>query len=264
MLLSLVGIGPGVSLFEPEEGSPVNGSLKTTAVWQFVGQLVALGVGGYAAGRLAGALHPTGAMPHGAVMWAVIPLAAVWMATSAAMGIANVAGSAVSGIASRAVQATIPEDVQLPDLSVGSISMEDLPPQLRRTLRENGLTPETFQAEARAAFRAVLSRQEQADLREAATSTAQDIATSPGDVGADINDVLDGAFGRGGILSEEDRQAALTVMEERFGLSPQPAEAQVDYARTRAGSRQQDAALASMPGLVAAVGGAHFGRPAEA
>ncbi|WP_308916054.1 hypothetical protein [Jannaschia sp. LMIT008] len=296
VLLSLVGLGLGLSLFEPTDGTPMNGSLTTTAVWQFVSQLVALAVGGYTAGRLAGVLHPMGSMLHGAVVWALTTLVAVWMATQAAMGIVNVAGSAVSGLASgasSAASAVLPDDFSLPDLSVGSLSMDDLPPQVQSTLRQNGLTPENFQAEAREAFRAVVSQQEQANLRQSATNAAQDIVTSPGDAREDVNDFLDRTFGRGGILSEEDRAEAVAVMEDRFGLTPAQAEEYVNYVQTRAEALQQEAAqaveeaqtqaiqaadaaadatasaawlaaLASLLGLASAVGGAYFGRPARA
>lgn len=296
VLLSLVGIGLGLSIFEPTDGTPMNGALTTTGIWQFVSQLVALGVGGYTAGRLAGVLHPMGSMLHGACVWAVTTLAAVWLASSAVTSLTNMAGSALGALgsgAAGAAQAVLPDDFSLPNLSVGSVSMDDLPEGVQRTLRQNGLTPETFQAEAREAFRAVISQQEQANLRDAATTAAQDMIASPGDIGRDADQFVARVFGAGGILSEEDRAEALTVMENRFGLTPAQAEEYVDYVQTRAERLQTDAqlaveqaqtqavqaadaaadatataawlaALASLLGLVSAVGGSYFGRPARA
>ncbi|TFL19428.1 hypothetical protein [Jannaschia formosa] len=293
VLLSLVGLALGFSLVEPDQATPMNGSLTTTTVWLFVSQLVALGIGGYAAGRLAGVLRPMGSMLHGAVVWALTTLVALYMATSAAMGIANIAGSAVSSVASgatSAVEAAIPEDFDLPDLSIGALSMDDLPDGVRQTLRENGLTPETFQAEAREAFRTVLSQQEQQRIASQATETATEIVTSPGSAGQDIEDFIDSTFGRGAILGEEDRQEALVVLQDRFDLSERDAESFLTYVQTRAETVQEEAeaalaeartqaieaadaaadatanaawlaALASLAGLIAAAGGAYLGRP---
>ena len=324
LLLGLLGLGIGFSLLEPEDASPLNGSITTTAVWQFVSQLVALGAGGYAAGRLAGVLHAPGTLLHGAAVWAVNTIAGLWLATSLATGLANTAGSALSSLASGAasvasgaasatgaaggavadaVGAVIPDDFALPDLS-GAIATEDLPEPVRAALREQGLTPEQFRREARQAFRAVISEGEQRRLREAATSAAADVITSPGDIGQDADAFIDTVLGRGAILGPEDREAALEQMERRFGLSPQEAEQFVDYVQTRAETLQTEAAeavdtarteaalaaeavaaeardaadmaadalataallaaLASALGLAAAIGGAMAGRPARA
>ncbi|WP_281826930.1 hypothetical protein [Jannaschia rubra] len=296
VLLSLVGIGLGLSLFEPDEASPMNGSLTTTAIWQFISQLVALGAGGYVAGRLAGVMHSVGAMLHGATVWALTTLAAVWLATSAAMGIANVAGSAISSIASglgSATQAVVPDDFSLPDVSISSLSMDDLPDGVQQALRRNGITPENFRAEAREAFRNVISQQEQARIRQQATATADDILANPTNIGAEVDNFIDNVFGQGGVLGEEDRQEAIAVMENRFGVTPAEAERFIDDVQARAEQVQQRAeaaltearetalaaaeeatdaaataawlaALASLIGLGAAVGGAAAGRPARA
>ncbi|MCK0168148.1 hypothetical protein MWU52_11340 [Jannaschia sp. S6380] len=296
VLLSLVGIGLGLSIFEADEATPMNGSLTTTAIWQFLSQLIALGAGGFTAGRLAGVLHSTGTMLHGATVWALTTLAAVWLATQATMGIVNVAGSAVTSLASgtaSAARAAIPDDFSLPDLSLGSISLDDLPEGVQQTLRENGITPENFRAEAREAFRAVISQQEQARIRRQASSTAQDILSNPTDAMQEADQFVEQVFGRGGVLGEEDRAEAIAVMEDRFGLSAAQAEEYVTYVQTRAEELQQEAAaaideaqqaavdaadaaadavataawlaaLASLIGLGAAVAGAAAGRPARA
>ena len=323
LLLGLIGLGVGFSLFEPEQATPMNGSVTTTAVWQFVSQLVALAAGGFAAGRLAGVLHGTGSMLHGAAVWAVNTIAGLWLATSLATGLANTAGSALSSLASGAasvasgaasatgaaggavadaVGAVIPDDFTLPDLT-GAVATDDLPEPVRSALREQGLTPEQFRREARQAFRAVISEAEQRRLRQAATSAAADVITSPGDIGRDADEFIDTVLGRGAILGPEDREAAIEQMEARFGLTPQEAEQYVDYVQTRAEQLQTQAgeaietaqaeaadaaeaaaeqareaadaasnalataallaALASALGLLAAVGGALAGRPAR-
>ena len=292
LALTLLGLGIGVVDVDPRAADPVETSLIGTGVFIFVSQLVALGVGGFVAGRLAGVLHTLGSALHGATVWGLTTLAAAWLATSAATGLLNLAGSAVSTAlsgASSAAQAVIPDDLSLPDISASAVGFDDLPEGIRSTLRENGITPENFQTEAREAFREVISRSEQARAREAATSTVQDIVTSPGDIGEDISGFTDRLFGQGGILSEEDRQEALQVMETRFGISPEEAESYIDQVQASAERAQQQAEqaietarqealqaaeeaaqavqtagilgfIASMIGLAAAVGGAVAGR----
>ena len=295
VLLALAGIGLGLSIFEATEADPMNGSLTTTAIWQFVSQLVALFVGGYAAGRLAGVLHSVGAMIHGATVWALTTLVGVYFATQAAMGLAGLAGSAVSGIAggaSSAVQAVIPDDFELPDLSLGDVSLEDLPQPVQDALGEAGVTPETFQAEAQEAFRAVISEREQAQITDQAAQTAQDIVANPTDAVAEAEEFIANVFGGGGVLGEEDRQEALGQMQAQFGLSAEEAEQFLQTVQARAEAIQADAAaaveearaqavqaadaaadaaataawlaaLASLIGLGAAVAGAAVGRPAR-
>lgn len=295
ILLSLVGIGLGLSLFEATEASPMNGSLTTTAIWQFVSQLVALGAGGFTAGRLAGVLHPTGTMLHGATVWALTTLAAVWIASQAVMGVAGIAGSAVSGIASgagSAVRAVIPEDFSLPDMSLDSVSMDDLPDSVQRSLRNAGITPGNLREEAKDAFRSVISRQEQAQIRSEAVATVQDTIRNPADIGENADRFIDRVFGQGGVLGEEDRQEAIALMEDRFGITPEEAEQYLQTVQARAEQLQQQAqaalddarqqareaadaaadaaataawlaALASLIGLGAAVGGAAAGRPSR-
>jgi hypothetical protein len=296
VLLALAGLGLGFTLLEPDEASPMNGAFTTTAIWQFVSQLIALAAGGFVAGRLAGVLHGIGAALHGATVWGLSTLLALWLAISATAGLFSMAGSAISSIASgvgSAAQAAIPEDLSLPDLSVSGIDMQDLPEPLRRTLRENGITPDNFQREAREAFRSVISAQEQARIRQQATEAAGDLVGSPGDAREDVNDFVDSVFGQGAILSEEDREEAIAVMEGRFGITEAEAEEFLQTVETRAEELQAEAeealqqaqeqaaeaadtatdaiasaawlaALASLIGLAAAVGGAIAGRPSRA
>ena len=295
VLLALAGIGLGLTIFEATEASPMNGSLTTTAIWQFVSQLVALGIGGYTAGRLAGVLHPMGSMLHGATVWALTTLAGVYLAVQAITGLAGAAGSALSGLAggaSSAVSAVIPDDLSLPDVTLSNLSLEDLPQPVQDALRENGITPGNFQAEAQEAFRTVISQQEQAAITDQAGQTAQAIVTNPGNAAQEAEQFIEEIFGRGGVLGDEDRQEALAVMQNRFGLTPEEAEQYIEATQARAQELQSEAAaaleqarveavqaadaaadaaataawlaaLASLIGLVAAVAGAAAGRPAR-
>ncbi len=247
LALALLGLGIGVVDIDPRAADPVETSLLGTGIYVFVAQLVALGAGGFVAGRLAGVLHTLGSALHGATVWGLTTLAAAWLATSAATGlfalVGNTATTALSG-ASSAAQAVIPDDLSLPDLSAGSIGFEDLPDGVQATLEENGITPGNFQEEAREAFRAVVSEGEQAAARESVISTARDVVANSGDAGAEIAELTDTLFGAGGILGEEDRQEAISVMEERFGIAEEEAIAYLDQVQARAEDLQQQAEAA--------------------
>ncbi len=292
LALALLGLGIGVVDIDPRSADPVEASLVGTGVYVFVAQLIALGAGGFVAGRLAGVLHTLGSALHGATVWGLTTLASAWLATSAATGlfslVGNTATAALSG-ASSAAQAVIPDDLSLPDLSAGAVGFDDLPDSVKATLEENGITPGNFQDEAREAFRSVVSEGEQARARDSVISTAQDIVASPGDARAEIAELTDTLFGAGGVLGEEDRQEALAVMEERFGITEEEATAYLDQVQARAEAIQQQAEaaveeariqaleaaetaaqavqaagiagfIASLIGLIAAVGGAIAGR----
>ncbi|MCX7567730.1 hypothetical protein OS189_15395 [Sulfitobacter sp. F26169L] len=309
-MLTLLGMGIGLTAIEVDADNPMGVVPTASPIWMFISQIVALGAGGYVAGRLAGVLHKAGSVLHGAAVWGVATLAAVWLTVSAGAGLFNLAGSALSGAgnaisatasgASSAVQAIIPDDVNLPDMAVSQVGMEDLPNPVATRLRENGITPQNFRDEAQEAFRNVISRSEQARARRLVTGTAMDIAQSPTDAKAEISSLADTLVGgENAVLNEEDRKEAMRVMQRRLNLSPQEAEAYVDQVQARLDEIRTDAqqsideaqaaiqeaqtaaadaadqavdaaasaalwaALASLLGLLAAAGGAIAGRPAE-
>ena len=296
MLLSLLGIGIGAATIDPATGDTPGAvaGLSGSAIFFGVVQLVSLFVGGFAAARLAGVPLRLGSMLHGAAVWAVATFAIFWLATTAVGtlvgGLATTLSKAGQGVAS-AAQAAVPDDLSLSDLP--DIDMESLPPELRRTLERQGLTVENAREETLAAFRDVVSEGERAEAAEVATDTARDVVSSPGDTDEDLEAMVDRLFGgSGAVLSEEDRQQALTQMQERLGVSEEEAgqmidqaqaqieeaQAQVRQATEEAKAQAAEAAesasaavsaaafgafVASLLGLVAAIGGALVGRPRE-
>ncbi len=307
-VLSLLGLGIGLTAIEIDEND-VMGSVPTASpIWLFVSQVIALGIGGFVAGRLAGVLHGVGSMLHGATVWALSTLAAAWLTISAGIGVFNMAGSALSlagSTVSQAVSATgsavgsaIPDDVNLPDLAISQIGLEDLPEPIATRLREAGITPQNFREETREAFRSVISRAEQQRAFRAVSSTALEILRNPTNARTELQNLADTLIGgEDAVLSEEDRQEALRVMQRRLGMTPQEAEAYVDQIQARmeelraefqtaidesqqqldefqasaieAADQAADraakaallAALAALVGLGAAVFGAYVGRP---
>ena len=291
-LLTLLGIGIGFAGIDPRSADPLGASPTIAPIYLFLSQLVALAAGGYVAGRLAGVLHTVGAALHGVTVWALTTILSIYFATVAASGLFSAVTSALStvgGGAANAVQAVIPDDFELPNLTDASVGFDQLPEGVQQTLRENGVTPENFQQEAQEALRSVVSQQEQQQLTAEAQEAATDVLQSPGDIGQDIQQFTDEIFGAGGVLSEEDRTQALQVLQERFGITEEEAQAYVDQvqaraeevqaqagqaieearaAATEAADQAADAAstagflafFASLIGLAAAAGGAVAGR----
>ncbi len=294
VLLGLLGLGFGFSAIDPAQQDVTGGAVTGTPIWLFVSQIIALFVGGYGAARLAGYLGKQGSLLHGATVWSLQTLVALYLAGALAVAgvqsvgtMLNSAGSAISDTA----DAVIPDDMSLPDISLPNITVNSLPDDVQTALRDQGITPENFRAEARAAFRNIISQSEQQRAIDRAEATAGEILRNPGTAREEIQDFLDTLYGgSGAILNEEDKQEAIEVMQSRFGISQTDAREFLDTIEARAKELQTqmeqtvdtmqaeaidaaqaatDAAastafyafLASLLGLIAALGGALTGRP---
>ena len=297
VFFTTLGLGIGAASVDPlYDQNPLSGIGVGGAIYLIVTQLISLFVGGWVASRLAGVPRELPALIHGAAVWALSTLVLAWLAMSGAGAAFGAAGTILSNSAQAAVsagRAVLPEDLSLPSPGqvASGVSMEDLPPEVRSALREQGLTIEQVREEARGALRDVVSRQEQQAAVQEAQETAASAVRSPGDLPQDVNRLIDDLFGgQGAVLSEEDRQEALATLEERLGVSPEEAEAflataeeraqeaaaqveqSVEAARQQATEAAQAASaavsraalalsLASILGLIAALGGGHVGRP---
>lgn len=297
VFFTTLGIGIGAASVDPlYDQNPLSGITTGTAIYIVVTQMISLAIGGYVAARLAGIPRTPSALIHGAAVWAVSTLALAYLASVGAGAAFGAATTVVQNTAQAAVsagRAVLPDDVDLPspaDLAAG-VSIEDLPPEVQRALQRQGITAENIRSEAREALRDVVSREEQQNAVQAAQNAAVDAIRTPGDIPSDVNQLIDRLFGGpNAVLSEEDRAEALTVIEERFGITPEEAEqflasaeqqaqeaaAQVEQsveaARQQATEAAQQAtstlstaafllALASILGLAAAVGGGIAGKP---
>lgn len=229
-------------------------------------------------------------MLHGAVVWALATITAILMAASAVGSIfyssVTVVQNAASAVAT-AIEAVVPDE--LPDFSMPHVSMDDLPPRIQKALRSQGITAENLKAEAREAFREVISKKEQAAAREIAMDAAVDAIRTPWDTMSDLETAIDNLVGKGGVISSEELQELVTVMEERLGITESEAEVMIERWQERAkvaynnakqalqtakeeaidaGAAATDALstasfwsfFALLLGLVAAAGGAAVGR----
>jgi len=300
LLLTLLGLGIGTATLDPApggDGTPGAGALASgSGIWLVGSQLVALLVGGYVAGRLAGVPRKQGSVLHGAAVWAVATLAMFWLATTA---VGNIAGGTASllgkagGAVGSSVQAALPDDLSVESL-IPNIGMNDLPPEVRQTMRERDLAPQDIRAEIEGIASTVVGPQERDRALQIARSTASDVVSSPGDAAQDVTSMVDQLFaGPDAVISDEDREQLKGEVAARFDISEAEAQRTVDrwqaraneavatieqnvvQAQARAAEAAQTAAesvstaaflafVASLVGLIAAAVGGLLGRPKHA
>jgi predicted nucleic acid-binding protein len=234
--LGLLGLGIGLWSVEPGgEVDTLGGMTTATMIWSVISMLLSLLGGGYVAARMSASWEKQNSILHGLLVWSLATVALVWMTTSAVQSIFKSAvgavGSISSGIAS-ATKAITPDS--LPDFSLPDVKMSDLPPELQQTLRDQGMTEENFMRETREAFRNVISKDEQAQMVDSTVNAIEDIIRTPGDAMSDLDSLGDELFGAGGVISEEDRNEAVAVMQRRTGVSEQEAEQMLERWETEA------------------------------
>jgi hypothetical protein len=106
LLLSVLGLGIGLSFVNPAEGnSPNPSSIGLGAgIWWGVSYLIALFAGGYVAGRLAGALLSWDGALHGILVWAFTLLVTFYLLGTAIGSVIGGAFSVVGNTVSSAAQ----------------------------------------------------------------------------------------------------------------------------------------------------------------
>lgn len=297
VLFTTLGLAIGAASVDPlYDSDPLSGLGVGSGIYMVVTQLISLAAGGFAAARLAGVPRTVGSLLHGAAVWSLATVLLAWAAIAgggAMFGAAStILGNTASGAANIA-QAVAPEDVSFPDFSeiASRVSMDDLPPEMQETLEENDITPEQLQSEAQGAFRDVVSPQQQEQAMAILRGALADALRTPGDTGSDVNDALDNLVGGpDAVFSQEDREEALATLERRLGITPEETEqivqsiearyeAAVEEVRQTVDQIQQQAlemaqtassvvattamwlTIASLLGLVAAMGGAFAGKP---
>ena len=294
IMLGLLGLGIGASTIDPlsNEGS-VGGKATGSAIFLVISQLIALGVGGYIAAKMAGVPRSIPSAIHGMAVWAVATIGMVWIATSAIGGLVGGGASLISSASSGLVtagKAAIPDDLQMPDFSLSSLSMDDFPPPVQQAMRERGVTPENFKEKAQTAFRTVIDDSEKKRAKDALMTALKSTLDNPTDVKAHFDQLAKTLTGPGGIFSAENKREAMQAMQQQFGVSEAEAQAAFDKVAGRYNEAVQSAQasvaevkqkalkaadqaaeavsgaglaafFASLLGLIAAAGAALMGRP---
>lgn len=297
VFFTTLGLAVGAAAVDPlYDRNPLSGIGVSSGIYMVLTQLIALAVGGFAAARLAGVPRTVGSLLHGGAVWSLATVLLTWAAIAGGGAIfgsaSTILGNTARGAANVA-QTMAPDDISFPDFSeiASGISMEDLPPEVQETLRENDITPEQLRTEASGAFRDVVSQQEQQRAMGILQGAMADALQSPGESDSIINDAIDSLVtGSDAVFSQEDREEAMTTLERRLGLEPeqteqvvQSVEARIDTAvaevRETVDQIQQQAVetaqaatsalattatwltIASILGLCAAMAGAFAGKP---
>ncbi len=235
VLFTLLGLAIGVASLEAlGQGLGVG-----AALYIVVTQLISLAAGGFAAARFMAPRDTVAAALAGAAVWALTTLGVAfggWTTGTSAVSSSMSLIAQTAQTTGNAAQAITPEDLSLPDMSeiAGSISMADLPPEVRQALQEADITPSELRAEAREAFRNVISAQEMARARSILSGTLSDIAAQPGTLSEEVNAALDRLLqGENSVLSEEDITEAENTLQSRLDISDSQAQQIAEAIRTR-------------------------------
>lgn len=297
VFFTTLGLAIGAAVVDPlYESNPLSGLGTGSGVYLIVTQLISLGIGGFAAARLAGVPRTVSSLLHGAAVWSLATVLLAWAAVSGGGALFGAASTAVSSTATGAAniaQAVTPEDVSFPDLSevASGISVDDLPPEIQQTLEDAGITIDQLRREVREAFRDVVSQQEQQRAMNILQSALADALRSPGDIGSDVNEAVESLFtGPDAVFSQGDRDQVLSALQDRLGFSPEETEQIVQSVETRIETAVEDLrqtldqvqqraleiaqrassllattatwlSIASVLGLAAAMAGAFAGKP---
>lgn len=221
VMFTLLGLAIGVASLEAVgQGLGIG-----AAIYIVITQLISLAAGGFAAARFMSPADTSAAALGGAAVWALATLAITVGGLSAGTSAISSSTSLVAQTANtttNAVQAIIPDDISLPDISqiAGSISMADLPPELQQVLQDAGVTPSQLRAESREAFRNVISQQEMNRARSLITAALSDIVAQPASFAEEMNRLLDQLLGgENAVINEEDLQQAENTLQTRLGIS---------------------------------------------
>ncbi|MGI4840277.1 MAG: hypothetical protein ACRYF9_21960 [Janthinobacterium lividum] len=226
LILNLLGTAIGSASIDPlQEGNPLDGLGKGTAIWVVVSGIISLAVGGWIAGRLA---QREGAL-HGLLVWATSSLITLYLVSSAVTGIVsgglNLAGSGLSaagsGIAQMAPRLSSTVQDQLKQQGI-DFNLNDIQGELETAMRQTGkpeLNPDNVKQEAQA-------------TGQDAKNTAQNSAQNPQSADQQLGSLLDRIKAKGDkAWDATDRQAMVNLIKARTGKSDEEANQMVDQAQ---------------------------------
>ena len=144
ILLQIFGMGVGMAAIDTDNAGSLKGVGIGTSIWSLVVPLIAMFIGGWIAGKLAGTRdHRLGAL-HGVVVWALTSvvgvLATVSLISALVAGAARAGGAAVSAtgnVVSSAAGQLGGVDTQEAMSSLG-LSADDLVAPINKRLRQQG------------------------------------------------------------------------------------------------------------------------------
>jgi hypothetical protein len=225
LLLSLLGLAIGFGTINPTtEANPFAGLGTGALIWWVVSMLIALFVGGLAAGRLSGIIATFDRALHGFLTFGVYSLVTFYLITTTVGSIISGVGSMVGqtlSLAGQGVAAVAPQVTQLieQEMEERGINMETIRQEAEQILRETGkpeLQPENLERRA-------------SEFGDTARTQAGEFAQDPQRTGDAPGNIIDRLFAEGEeVIEAADREAAVNVVMRRTGKSRAESEQIVD------------------------------------
>ena len=237
LLLNILGLGIGASTINPvSEQNPANGIATGAGIWFIISSLIALFVGGWVAGRLAGIPRATDSLLHGLVTWGLGTLLLFYLLTSVVGsligGTFRVLGSGLSAVGSAAAAtAPVVADAAKNQIQQSGIDIGDIRREAETLLRQTG-KPE-LQPGALANKAKTITNQ--------AGNTASDVANDPANSDSALTAIFDRIQRSGSrTIDAADRDALVNIIMARTGKTRPEAEQTVNsYEQTYQKAYQQ-------------------------
>jgi ElaB/YqjD/DUF883 family membrane-anchored ribosome-binding protein len=241
MLLTLLGLGIGLSTIDPlEENNPAAGLGTGAAIWYGVSTLLSLFVGGWVAGRLAAGPRTFDNTLHGVLTWALTTLLTFYLLTTVVGriigGVTRFVGGTLSTVGSAVgtgAAAAAPElgDAIQREAQERGINLNNLQAEFNQVLRQTGkpgLQPEALERQADRAT-------------NQAQQTAERAASNPQAADQSVESLFNQFFRQGENTAQQfDREAMINVVVARTDQSRQEAAQTVDnWINTYNQARQQ-------------------------
>lgn len=234
ILLSLLGVGIGLGTIDAiEEQNPTAGLGIGSAVWYIISSLLALFLGGWAAGRLASAPRLFDGVIHGVLTWSLATLLTIYFLTttigsliggaSRLMGsLVRTAGSAAGTVVSAAgpeLGQAVKDKLAENGVDISNVDLGDLRREVDTILRQTGnpaLNPDRLERKAEQA----------GDQAKSAAGKAAENPQATDDLAGGLFDRL---FRQGqATVNSVDRDDAINVVMKRTGKSRDESEQIVD------------------------------------
>jgi hypothetical protein len=214
-VLNLIGLAFGLYAVDASSQNLGAGAAGTVAgIWWAISALIALFIGGWISGRLAGSPETTVAAIHGAAVWAGATLLAVFMVSSA-VGAAFTGAAGLVGRAAQTAGQTVSVTYDAVDPVLGFAA-----DALTEELRRNGVAvePARVREEAGAVINQAISPQERQELQTLAQQAAAGAIQNPATARTEFRTLIDRAVGPNGVIGPEDRAQAVTALSQRLGV----------------------------------------------
>lgn len=216
MLLSLLGLGIGLSSFSPAtEEDPLSGFGTGASLWWLISILISLFVGGLVTGWLSDSYNKMDNVLHGALAWGVFALVSLYIVTSSIGsilgGLGNVVGKSFSTVGSVVKDAAPDMSAAIGNqIGIKNEDLETLKNEAKTILRQTGkkeLQPENIKKEVNKASNEI-------------EKSSKDVAQNPNDIDDEAKSLYNKLFDlKENILSAADQDALANIVAQRTGKS---------------------------------------------